>query len=233
MKDVMGMALLDYFNGKYSEDILTETNISEEDVMPVPYLFRTYDEMPTVEQTALNMASGRVLDVGCGAGIHALYLQEKGLEVTAIDTSPGAVEVSKLRGVKDVRLIDLLDLKEEKFDTILILMNGTGIFQTVEKVPAYLEHLKTLLNPKGKIYIDSTDLRYMYETNDDGSIWVPGDRYYGELEFVMRYKRMESDVFDWLYLGEHLFDLLAEESGFNFEVVERGENFDYLAVLRR
>jgi len=232
MKDVMGMALLDYFNGKYSEDILTETNISEEDVMPVPYLFRTYDEMPTVEQTALNMASGRVLDVGCGAGIHALYLQEKGLEVTAIDTSPGAVEVSKLRGVKDVRLIDLLDLKEEKFDTILILMNGTGIFQTVEKVPAYLEHLKTLLNPKGKIYIDSTDLRYMYDTNDDGSIWVPGDRYYGELEFVMRYKGMESDVFDWLYLGEHLFDLLAEESGFNFEVVERGENFDYLAVLR-
>ncbi|HZW77430.1 MAG TPA: methyltransferase domain-containing protein [Flavobacteriaceae bacterium] len=232
MKDVMGMALLDYFNGKYSEDILTETNISEEDVMPVPYLFRTYAEMPAVEQTALNMASGRVLDVGCGAGIHALYLQEKGLEVTAIDTSPGAVEVSKLRGVKDVRLIDLLDLKEEKFDTILILMNGTGIFQTVEKVPAYLEHLKTLLNPKGKIYIDSTDLRYMYDTNDDGSIWVPGDRYYGELEFVMRYKGMESDVFDWLYLGEHLFDLLAEESGFNFEVVERGENFDYLAVLR-
>lgn len=232
MKDVMGMALLDYFNGKYSEDILTETNISEEDVMPVPYLFRTYDEMPAVEQTALNMASGRVLDVGCGAGIHALFLQEKGLEVTAIDTSPGAVEVSKLRGVKDVRLIDLLDLKEEKFDTILILMNGTGIFQTVEKVPAYLEHLKTLLNPKGKIYIDSTDLRYMYDTNDDGSIWVPGDRYYGELEFVMRYKGMESNVFDWLYLGEHLFDLLAEESGFNFEVVERGENFDYLAVLR-
>lgn len=231
MKDVMGMALLDYFNGKYSEDILTETNISEEDVMPVPYLFRTYDEMPKVEQVALDKASGRVLDVGCGSGIHALYLQEKGLEVTAIDTSSGAVEVSKLRGVKDVQLIDLLDLKEEKFDTILLLMNGTGIFQTIEKTPIYLEHLKTLLNPNGKIMIDSTDLRYMYDENEDGSIWVPGDRYYGELEFVMRYKGIESDVFNWLYLGEHLFDLLAEESGLDFEVVERGENYDYLAVL--
>lgn len=231
MKDVMGMALLDYFNGKYSEDILTETNISEEDVMPVPYLFRTYDEMPKVEQVALDKASGRVLDVGCGSGIHALYLQEKGLEVTAIDTSSGAVEVSKLRGVKDVQLIDLLDLKEEKFDTILLLMNGTGIFQTIEKTPIYLEHLKTLLNPNGKIMIDSTDLRYMYDENEDGSIWVPGDRYYGELEFVMRYKGIESDVFDWLYLGEHLFDLLAEESGLEFEVIERGENYDYLAVL--
>lgn len=231
MKDVMGMALLDYFNGKYSEDILTETNISEEDVMPVPYLFRTYDEMPKVEQVALDKASGRVLDVGCGSGIHALYLQEKGLEVTAIDTSSGAVEVSKLRGVKDVQLIDLLDLKEEKFDTILLLMNGTGIFQTIEKTPIYLEHLKTLLNPNGKIMIDSTDLRYMYDENEDGSIWVPGDRYYGELEFVMRYKGIESDTFNWLYLGEHLFDLLAEESGLDFEVVERGENFDYLAVL--
>lgn len=231
MKDVMGMALLDYFNGKYSEDVLTETNISEEDVMPVPYLFRTYDEMPKVEQVALDKASGRVLDVGCGSGIHALYLQKKGLDVTAIDTSSGAVEVSKLRGVKDVQLIDLLDLKEEKFDTILLLMNGTGIFQTIEKTPIYLEHLKTLLNPNGKIMIDSTDLRYMYDENEDGSIWVPGDRYYGELEFVMRYKGIESDVFDWLYLGEHLFDLLAEESGLEFEVIERGENYDYLAVL--
>jgi hypothetical protein len=77
MKDVFGVALLDYFNGNYTEDLVTETNISEEDELPLPYLFRSYDEMPSIEQKALELARGKVLDVGCGAGNHTLYLQEK------------------------------------------------------------------------------------------------------------------------------------------------------------
>src|SRR5690554_7747625 len=100
MQDIIGTALLDYYSGNYSEDILTETNISEEDELPLPYLFRTYEEMPEIEQKAMELAKGRVLDIGCGAGIHALYLQDKGLDVKAIDTSAGAIAVCTLQGIK-------------------------------------------------------------------------------------------------------------------------------------
>ena len=229
MKDIIGTALLDYYNGNYSEDIITETNISEEDELPLPYLFRTFKEMPKIEQMALKSAVGKTLDVGCGAGSHSLYLQEKGFDVMGIDTSKGAIEVCKLRGVKNSENIDLLQLKNESFDTILLLMNGTGIFQNLENTSKYLQHLKSLLNPNGQILIDSSDLRYMYDFTEDGGILVPADRYYGELEFTMRYKEMESEPFEWLYLDERNFENICTLNNLSFEVIARGDNFDYLA----
>ncbi len=110
-------------------------------------------------------------------------------------------------------------------------MNGTGIFETVKKTTKYLQHLKSILKPNGQILIDSSDLQYMYDRNEDGSIWVPQERYYGELEFTMSYKGETTPTFPWLYLDESLFQRLAEAVEFNFEVLERGENFDYLARL--
>ena len=231
MNDILGQALLDYQNGNYSEDILSETNISKEDILPLPYLFRSFLEMPSIEKKALELANGRVLDVGCIAGSHSLYLQEKGLEVTAIDTSKGAIEVCKLRGVSDAREMDLLDLKGEKFDTILLLMNGTGIFQKIGLIEQYLQHLKSLLNPNGQILIDSSDLQYMYDATAEGAILVQSDRYYGELEFVMKYKNKSSDPFNWLYLDEAIFETAALNCNLNFKIMERGENFDYLTRL--
>ncbi len=231
MRDILGKALLDYHHGNYTEDPMTETNISEEDALPLPYLFRTYAEMPPLEQTALNACLGDVLDVGCGAGSHALYLQEKGMKVMAIDVSEGAVEVTQKRGVAHVQKTNLLDFSEGTFDTILLLMNGTGIFETIAKTPAYLQHLKSLLSPKGQILIDSSDLAYMYDTSKEGGIWVPADRYYGELEFKISYQGQESEPFPWLYLDEKLFEKLAVENGFRFEILSRGEHYDYLARL--
>ncbi len=231
MKDIIGKALLDYFHGNYTEDIITETNISEEDILPLPYMFRNFAEMPKMEQKALQLAKGKVLDIGCGAGSHALYLQERGLQVTAIDISEGAVEVSRLRGVKDARHMDFFELKDEKFDTILLLMNGSGLFQKISKVAQYLQHLKTLLTPSGQILIDSSDLKYMYDEGDDGGVWIPGDRYYGELEFIIRYKQETSEPFDCLYLDEQIFEQACLSNSLSFEVLERGENYDYLARI--
>jgi SAM-dependent methyltransferase len=231
MNDLFGNALIDYYNGNYSEDIITATNISEDDELPLPYLFRSFAEMPQLEQRALKECSGKVLDVGCGAGSHSLWLQEKGLQVKAIDISAGAIKVAKARGVQKATQANILDISEENFDTILLLMNGTGIFETVEKTGEYLQHLKTILKPNGQLLIDSSDLQYMYDRNDDGSIWVPQERYYGELEFTMHYKGATTISFLWLYLHEALFKELAETNGFTFEVLERGENFDYLAKL--
>lgn len=230
--DIIGTALLDYLEGNYTEDIRTQTNITQEDNMSLPHLFRDFDKMPKVEQKALQLSRGRVLDVGCGAGNHTLYLQEKGLQVTAIDTSPGAIEVCKRRNIIDVRLVNLLDFTGEKFDTILLMMNGTGIFQTLAKTPVYLNHLKKLLSPEGQILIDTTDLRYMYDSNENGSIWIPADmNYYGELTFTMKYKSLASEEFPWLYLDIKTFRNLAETNGYNLEIIHEGDYFDYLARL--
>ena len=126
MKDLFGKAILDYQTNNSPEDLITETSISEADEMSVAYLFRSYAEMPKLEQKALQLVNGNVLDVGCGAGSHALYLQEKGFDVTAIDISTGAVDYMKSVGINAVQS-SFLNFKEGKFDTILMLMNGIGV----------------------------------------------------------------------------------------------------------
>ncbi len=231
MTDILGTALLDYYHGNYTEDIINETNISDEDVLPLPYFFRKHSEMPTLEKAALKLCKGKVLDVGCGAGCHALYLQKKGMQITAIDSSKGAVDVCKLQGIKDARQLNLLELRNEKFDTILLLMNGAGIFQKLEYVSIYLQHLISLLAPGGQILIDSSDLQYMYDRGEEGGIWIPADRYYGELEYIIKYKGQVSGAFDWLYIDEDIFESACLNEGLSFEIKSRGENFDYLTRL--
>ena len=231
MSDILGQALLDYWEGKYTEDLLTETNISDEDTLSLPYLFRDFEDMPPLEQKALQNCYGTVLDIGCGSGSHSLWLQKKGFEVSALDSSLGAVTVAKNRGVHRVFHKHLMAFEGATFDTLLLLMNGTGIFGVLKQTTNYLAHLKTLMNPNGQILIDSSDLQYMYDRNEDGSIWVPGDRYYGELDFTISYKGKSGDPFPWLYLDVHRFQELAQEAGFAFEILAEGNHYDYLAKL--
>ncbi|MEN3322618.1 class I SAM-dependent methyltransferase [Mariniflexile soesokkakense] len=230
MKDLFGKALLDYQNGRYTENIITSTNISEEDDLPLPYLFRSFKEMPKLEQKALKLAKGSILDVGCGAGSHSLYLQEKGFKVKAIDISKGAIEVAKQRGILHAEVKHILN-ETENFDTILLLMNGTGIFQELVQVSKYLSHLKSLLNSNGQIFIDSSDIQYMYE-DEDGGVWMDMNAaYHGELDYFLSYKGDEEDPMKWLYLDFEKLQLACETVGLKCELVAEGEHFDYLAQL--
>ena len=230
MKDLFGTALLDYYYGKYSEDIITSTNISDEDVLPLPYLFRDYSEMPKLEQKALQLAKGTVLDVGCGTGNHALWLQEKGFNIKAIDSSRGAIEVSKKRGVLNAELKPLLE-ETETFDTILLLMNGTGIFEELSEVSKYLKHLKSLLKPNGQILIDSSDISYMYE-DEDGATWIDiNNGYLGELDYYLSYKGEQEVPMKWLYLDFETLKTACLTVGLKCEKVMDGEHFDFLAKL--
>tara|TARA_R110002012_G_scaffold17930_4_gene66654 strand:+ start:22031 stop:22729 length:699 start_codon:yes stop_codon:yes gene_type:complete len=229
-KDLFGKALLDYQTGNYTEDIITSTNISEEDELPIPYLFRTFNDMPKLEQKSLKLAKGHILDVGCGAGSHSLYLLEKGFSVKAIDVSEGAIVVAKKRGVKNTELKALLH-ETETFDTILLLMNGTGIFQELSEVSKYLKHLKSLLNPGGQILIDSSDIKYMYE-DDDGGLWIDTQaNYYGELDYYLSYKGENEIPMKWLYLDFDTLGLACQTVGLSCDKVMDGEHFDYLAKL--
>lgn len=233
MKDLFGKAILDYQTNNSPEDLITETSISEPDEMSVSYLFRGLSDMPLLEQKALQLAKGKILDVGCGAGSHALYLQnDKSLEVTAIDFSKNAIEACKLRGVKNAIVANVLDLDvNEKFDTILLLMNGTGIFGTLKNTPQFLQKLKSLLTENGQILIDSSDIIYMFDEDEDGGKWIPGADYYGELEFTVTYKGEKESAFPWLYMDYNTLQNAAHANGLQCELVVEGEHYDYLAKL--
>ena len=214
------------------EQIITETNISEADAMEVSYLFRSYKEMPKLEQKAMQLAKGKILDVGCGAGSHSLYLLEKGLEVTSIDISINAIKACALRGIKNGQIQNVLELNSnEKFDTILLLMNGTGIFGTLDQTSKYLQKLKSLLAPNGQILIDSSDIIYMFDEDEDGSKWISADGYYGELTFTISYKNKTEEAFPWLYLDYNTLQNAAHANGLECELILEGAHFDYLARL--
>lgn len=234
MKDLLGKALLDFQTNNNPENVITETTISEADEMSIAYMFRDFNEMPKLEKQALKLSKGKILDVGCGAGSHALYLKEKSFEVLPIDISENAIETCRLRGLENAEVLDILELKDQKFDTILLLMNGTGIFGKLNKVAQYLNHLKDLLNEGGQILIDSSDLIYMFDEDEDGGKWIPMHAdYYGELVFNLSYKGENEDAFDWLYLDYNTLQNACIANDLNCELILEGENFDYLARITK
>jgi SAM-dependent methyltransferase len=232
MKDLFGKAILDYQTNNSPENLITETNISEEDEMNIAYLFRKYNEMPKIEQKALQLAKGKILDVGCGAGSHSLTLQnDRKLDVTSIDISENAILTCNLRGLKKAKKQDIMTLTNDKYDTILLLMNGTGIFRTLKDTPKYLRKLKKLLNTNGQILIDSSDIIYMFDDDEDNGKWIPSNGYYGELIFTVSYKKETESSFPWLYLDYNTLQNAALANGFQCELVLEGEHYDYLARL--
>lgn len=226
----MGAAILDYQTKGKAGKLSILSSMFEEDEMPVKHLFRNLEEMPILEQKALSLTKGKVLDVGAGAGCHALALQAQSIAVKAIDISPLSCEAMELRGVMDAECINLFDEHlETGFDTILLLMNGTGIAGKIENLPALFNRLKALLNKDGQILIDSSDIKYIYE-NEDGSFDINlNTAYYGEVDYQMVYKDVKGDSFDWLYVDFPLLKSIAESCGLHGELIAEGEHYDYLA----
>jgi SAM-dependent methyltransferase len=233
MKDLFGKAILDYQTHNSPEDLITETSISEADEMSVAYLFRSFAEMPQLEQKALQLAIGKVLDVGCGAGSHALYLQEKGFDVTAIDISANAIKACELRGMKKAKVQDIMQLEGDQYDTILLLMNGAGMCGRLKNLPNFLQKLKSLLTDTGQILVDSSDIIYMFDEDEDGGKWIPTDvDYYGEVVFDITYKGEKENAFDWMYIDYNTLQNAAFANGLRCELIKEGEHYDYLAQIK-
>lgn len=230
--DPMGAAIRDYHLRGKAARLRVMSSMFDEDEMPVDHLFRTFDNMPHLEQKALNMAYGKVLDIGAGAGCHALALQERGMDVKAIDISPLSCEVMKERGIKDVECVNLFCKQlQGKYDTLLLLMNGTGIAGKLSQLPALLNRLKELLSEEGQILIDSSDLKYIYE-NEDGSMDIDLNApYYGEVDYQMQYRDINGEPFDWLYTDPMLLASVSKQCGLQCQIIEQGEHYDYLAKL--
>ncbi|MFV0583206.1 MAG: class I SAM-dependent methyltransferase [Parabacteroides gordonii] len=233
-KDPMGAAIADYYaNGKATK-LRVFSSMFDEDEIPVKQLFRNFDEMPEAEREALRISTGKILDVGAGSGCHSLALQEMEKEVKAIDISPLSIETMQKRGVKDVALQNFFSQQfTGSFDTILLLMNGSGIVGRIANLPIFFQTIKRLLAPGGCVLMDSSDLRYLFE-DEDGNLDIdPEDDYYGEVDFRMQYKNIKGDSFDWLYIDFQTLSLHAANNGFKAEMIKEGEHFDYLAKIHR
>ena len=232
-KDPIGHAIADYHATGKSARLRVFSPMFDEDEIPVRTLFRPFDEMPAIEQEALKLSRGHILDVGAGAGCHSLALQQMGHQVTAIDISPLAVATMRERGVKDALEQDFFTL-DGQFDTILMLMNGIGIVGTLSRMPAFFMLLERLLAPGGQLLCDSSDICYVFE-DEDGFIDLTGiEGYYGELTYQMQYKDVKGKPFPWLFIDAETLAKQAAAHGFTAEVVARGNHYDYLArIIRR
>lgn len=231
-EDPMGAAIRDYFRQGKSAQLKVLSSLFDDDEMPVAHLFRSYHEMPPLEQRALNEVRGKVLDVGAGAGCHALALQERGLDVTAVDISPLSCETMKERGVANVECVNIFNQRfQERFDTLLLLMNGTGIAGKLSRLPQLLSRLKQLMNPGAQILIDSSDLRYVYE-DENGVLDVDLDgAYYGEVDYQMTYRNIIGKSFDWLYADSVVLAECCRQCGLKCEILAQGNHYDYLARI--
>lgn len=228
--DPFGQAILDFAQSGKSKEIVVASDLCEDDVIDSAYLFRTWKELPQIEKMAINRCEGTVLDIGAGAGSHAKILKEKGFEVAALEPSPGAVVHMQSVGILTIQ-DTIQNYNEQTYDTLLLLMNGLGLAGKLENLESFLVHLKTVLNPGGRIICDSTDIIYLYE-DEDGSLWVDlNAEYYGNFKFQMTYNDHQTEWFDWLYIDFERLKNTAEKIGFSIELLFEKDNH-YLVELK-
>ncbi len=225
--DVFGKALQDQFVAGTAETLWLHNSYDEPEEMPVDIFFRTEDEMPDIELEAMDLCEGRVLDVGGGAGSHALILQERGFDIIALDISPLAVSIMQSRGIINAVEGDIFTYQGEKFDTLLFLMNGIGLTGTVEGFKSFLNHAKTLLNDDGQLLFDSSDITYLYDGTE-----IPTNKYYGEVSYQYEYKGEKGEWFNWVYLDPHLLKNIAKETGWECHLLFDDGQDQYLAEMR-
>ena len=228
-KDPLGAMLLDYYRGKEKAFVRVDSSLLEMSGMTGRIMFRDKTRMSNLEHVALELCRGRILDVGAGSGCHSLILQEAGHDVSAMDISPGCMAVMEKRGVNQLIFGSLFSLKGERFNTLLMLMNGIGLCGSIEGLNFFLQIIRQVLERGGQVLADSTDLAAMY-TN---LALMPGEdeAYYGETEFVMSYGKIRSDPFEWLYIDYATLAFYARFHGWRCERVMKEGDGRFLARI--
>lgn len=228
-KDPLGAMMLDYYEGKRDVFVEVESATMEMWEMPGATMFRSYTEMDALERQALTLCRGRILDVGAGSGCHSLYLQQQGLDVDALDISPGCVRVMELQKVKNIVHRNLFSLTERTYRTILMLMNGLGICGSLDGVNLFLQFVKTILEDGGQVIAESTVL----DVPDGEAINFDDedDDYYGQTAFKMHYGDIVSDSFDWIYLDYETLEALVTYNDLQCELLAKDESGRYLVRI--
>lgn len=226
-------AMQAYHRGKH-DAVLVVYDDFERDEVPVSYFFRGPDQFPPIERLALDLCRGRVLDVGAGSGCHSLALQERGLEVTAIEILPSMVRILRERGVRDARAATWMDLDAEPFDTVFMMMNGLGLTETLIGLRRFFSEARRLVRRGGQVLADSTDVRARLdvEAGRTGALERADGRYVGELHFQIEYEGQKGGPFPQLYVDANTLIRCAREEEWGCEIVRDPDEYgNYLARL--
>lgn len=227
-RDVYGESLIDFHqDGELKKPLLLHSTYGDIEEMPVEVFFRTEEDFPELEFIALSLCDGKVLDVGAGVGSHALYLQNKNFDVTALEISTAACNIMQERGAQKIIQEDFFHVKNQKFDTLLFLMNGIGLAKSLDGFRHLLSHAKTLLTDKGQLIFDSSDISYLYE---EYRIKRP-TYYFGEIGYQYEYKGVKGEPFNWLYLDQETLIKIAHEEKWVVQVLYEDENDQYLVRM--
>lgn len=224
--DVIGEAMKTFQQSRRDTTLEISINHVVDESMPVSYFFRKLGSMGSIEQYSIEHSKGQILDVGAGAGCHSLELQAKGQKVTPIDLSINSVEVMKNRGLHQARVADVMT-ETGTYDTILLLMNGLGIGQTIKGTRKLLTHLKSLLTPEGQIFGDSTNISYMFDRGELES----QPHYFGEVTFGVSAKDIGEQEFPWIFIDSHELTAICNELDLNCEIIGSDDGFHYLSRI--
>ena len=225
--DLPGRAIKDFYFKNSKKHLFIHDRFGPKVKMDIEIYFRNQSQMPDIETIAINQASGKILDIGAGAGSHALELQQLNKEVYALEISRSACAVMQDRGVKNVICDDIFKFKNEKFDSLLLLMNGIGLCADLEGFRNFLKHSETLLNEGGKIIFDSCDISYMFEDEPSTA------EYFGEFECRYEYEQTFTEWFKWLYIDKYSMQQIADESGWRVKILAEDDSDQYLAELTK
>ncbi len=226
MTDVTGQAIKDYYEQRPPAKLWIYNKYGPREEMPVEIYFRDETLMPELELRALHCCKGNILDIGAGAGSHALLLQQQGHKVTGLDVSPLSVQVMQARGLVKAVCADIFCYRQEKFDTLLMLMNGIGLTGSLERLRLFLQHAKGLIDVEGQILLDSSDVAYLYRNKP-----LPTGKYYGEIAYQYSYKSNKTDWFSWLYVDKDTLEKVAGDEGWQCSILHEDSHDQYLARL--
>lgn len=241
--DAFGQALADWEAGGSDPEIFEREDGHTDFGVGHELYVASFSKWPAAERKAIRLACGRVLDIGCGAGRVSLYLQKRGLEVVAMDSSPLAVRTARARGVKEVLHLPLGELGRElghglgAFDTLLLLGNNFGIFGTPTRLRRMLTQWARRTPPHAKVLAESTNPygggaplvdRGYYRLNRDRG------RLPGQVRLRIHYQNLSTPWFNWLFVSRREMQSLLRGTGWRQSVVlGAGIGEPYVAVLEK
>jgi len=233
-EDAFGQALWAFHNGKSGYEIY-ETDDGDLEVIEIGAYFATYDDWPQFEKDALERVKGRVLDVGCGAGRHSLYLQGKGFDVLGIDISPLAIEVCKLRGLHkaEVMSIDDINYKPNSFDTIIMMGNNFCLLGSFERARSILKIFYDMASEEAIIIAASCDLHMNTEPEILKYIELnkKRGRMGGQFRTRVRFKRYATAWFDYLFTSKGEMEEILEGTGWKASKYMDSGGANYIAII--